>query len=77
MAHTPTDRTTILKDVTAGYEAGVFSLETAVWMLQEAGYPIDQPGHVRSRRKKEGGAGCGSAFPPSCTSEPAHHVPSA
>ncbi|MGW2051827.1 hypothetical protein ACWCPF_42885 [Streptomyces sp. NPDC001858] len=40
-AHTPTDRTTALNDVTAGYEAGVFSLETAVRMLKEAGYPVD------------------------------------
>ncbi|MFB7323426.1 hypothetical protein [Streptomyces sp. NPDC056190] len=40
-AHTPTDRTTVLNDVTAGFAAGVFSLETAVRMLQEAGYPID------------------------------------
>ncbi|MEU6421111.1 hypothetical protein [Streptomyces spiralis] len=40
-AHTPTDRTTVLNDVVQGYEAGVFSLETAVRMLQEAGYPID------------------------------------
>jgi hypothetical protein len=40
-SHTPTDRTTVLNDVVAGYEAGVFSLETGVRMLQEAGYPID------------------------------------
>ncbi|WP_073947634.1 phage portal protein [Streptomyces kebangsaanensis] len=40
-AHTPTDRASVLKDVTEGYVAGVFSLETAVRMLQEAGYPID------------------------------------
>ncbi|MGW4047786.1 hypothetical protein [Streptomyces sp. NPDC004721] len=40
-AHTPTDRTTVLNDVTTGYVGGVFSLETAVRMLQEAGYPID------------------------------------
>lgn len=39
-AHTPTDRTTVLADVVAGYGAGVFSLETAVRMLQEAGYPV-------------------------------------
>ncbi|MFF0291009.1 hypothetical protein [Streptomyces sp. NPDC005262] len=40
-AHTPTDRTTVLTDVTNGYNAGVFSPETAVRMLQDAGYPID------------------------------------
>jgi hypothetical protein len=28
-------------DVVQGYEAGVFSLETAVRMLQEAGYPVE------------------------------------
>jgi hypothetical protein len=41
-AHTPTDRTTVLADVVAGYGAGLFSLETGVRMLQEAGYPIDE-----------------------------------
>ncbi|WSA81779.1 hypothetical protein OG930_43620 [Streptomyces sp. NBC_01799] len=40
-AHTPTDRTTVLADVVAGYGAGVCSLETAVRMLQEAGYPVE------------------------------------
>ncbi|MGW1157750.1 hypothetical protein ACWD48_05890 [Streptomyces sp. NPDC002519] len=40
-AHTPTDRATVLADVTSGYAAGVFSLETAVRMLQEAGFPIE------------------------------------
>ncbi|MGI5139314.1 MULTISPECIES: hypothetical protein [unclassified Streptomyces] len=40
-AHTPTDRTTVLNDAVQGYEAGVFSLETVVRMLQEAGYPIE------------------------------------
>ncbi|MGW1027921.1 hypothetical protein ACWD4J_30265 [Streptomyces sp. NPDC002577] len=39
-AHTPTDRTTVLEDVVKGYAAGVFSLETAVRMLHEAGHPI-------------------------------------
>ncbi|WP_405668954.1 hypothetical protein [Streptomyces sp. NBC_00055] len=36
-----TDRTTVLADVVAGYAAGVFSLETAVRMLQGAGYPVE------------------------------------
>jgi hypothetical protein len=40
-AHTPTDRSTVLGDVASGLTAGVFSLETAVRMLQEAGYPIE------------------------------------
>ncbi|MGW3658400.1 hypothetical protein ACWD6R_23120 [Streptomyces sp. NPDC005151] len=39
--HTPTDRAAVLAYVTKGYASGVFSLETAVWMLQEAGYPIE------------------------------------
>lgn len=39
--HTPTDRTAVLSDVVQGYNAGVFSLETAVRMLQDAGYPIE------------------------------------
>ncbi|WP_127357254.1 hypothetical protein [Actinacidiphila soli] len=52
-AHTPTDRTTVLADVVSGYGAGVFSLETAVRMLQEAGYPIDEvAGEVERIQKR-------------------------
>ncbi|WP_405526739.1 hypothetical protein OG426_30265 [Streptomyces canus] len=51
-AHTPTDRTTVLNDVTAGYEGGVFSLETAVRMLQEAGYPIEDVAEEIERIQK-------------------------
>ncbi|MFF3566074.1 hypothetical protein ACFYXS_39225 [Streptomyces sp. NPDC002574] len=52
-AHTPTDRTTVLADVTAGYAAGVFSLDTAVRLLQEAGYPIDDvAGEVERIQKR-------------------------
>ncbi|MFF4504809.1 hypothetical protein [Streptomyces sp. NPDC001401] len=51
-AHTPTDRTTVLNDVTAGYAAGVFSLETAVRMLQEAGYPIEDVAEEIERIQK-------------------------
>ncbi|WP_127355999.1 hypothetical protein [Actinacidiphila soli] len=51
-AHTPTDRTTILADVVSGYGAGVFSLETAVRMLQEAGYPIDEVAEEIERIQK-------------------------
>ncbi|MET9410218.1 hypothetical protein ABZX90_31340 [Streptomyces sp. NPDC002935] len=51
-AHTPTDRTTALNDVTAGYAAGVFSLETAVRMLQEAGYPIEDVAEEIERIQK-------------------------
>ncbi|MFH8582698.1 hypothetical protein, partial [Streptomyces zaomyceticus] len=51
-AHTPTDRTTVLNDVTAGYTAGVFSLDTAVRMLQEAGYPIEDVANEIERIQK-------------------------
>ncbi|WP_327660445.1 MULTISPECIES: hypothetical protein [unclassified Streptomyces] len=39
--HTPTDRAAVLDEVVKAYEAGVFSLETAVRMLMDAGYPIE------------------------------------
>ncbi|MFF3378170.1 hypothetical protein ACFYXF_35105 [Streptomyces sp. NPDC002680] len=51
-AHTPTDRTTVLNDVTAGYEKGVFSLETGVRMLQEAGYLIEDVAEEVERIQK-------------------------
>jgi hypothetical protein len=51
-AHTPTDRTTVLADVVQGYGAGVFSLDTAVRMLQEAGYPIDEVAEEIDRIQK-------------------------
>ncbi|MFC8447718.1 hypothetical protein [Kitasatospora sp. NPDC057223] len=38
--HVPTDRTATLEEVTKGYEAGVFSLETCVRMLAGVGYPV-------------------------------------
>ncbi|MGW0992022.1 hypothetical protein ACWD5V_01615 [Streptomyces sp. NPDC002523] len=38
--HTPTDRGAVLEEVVKAYGAGVLSLETAVAMLMEAGYPI-------------------------------------
>ncbi|MGW2021988.1 hypothetical protein [Streptomyces decoyicus] len=38
--HTPTDRGAVLEEVVTAYGAGVLSLETAVAMLLEAGYPI-------------------------------------
>ncbi|WP_280886928.1 hypothetical protein [Streptomyces sp. LBL] len=38
--HTPTDRGAVLEEVVKAYGAGVLSLETAVMMLLEAGYPI-------------------------------------
>ncbi|MBC9724985.1 hypothetical protein [Streptomyces sp. TRM68367] len=39
--HTPTDRAAVLDEVVTAYGAGVISLETAVQMLLDAGYPID------------------------------------
>ncbi|MGD3109445.1 hypothetical protein [Streptomyces sp. YGL11-2] len=39
--HMPTDRQAILDEVVKGVEAGVFSLETGIRMLQDAGYPIE------------------------------------
>ncbi|WP_431770905.1 hypothetical protein [Streptomyces cucumeris] len=38
--HTPTDRGAVLEEVVKAHGAGVMSLETAVMMLLEAGYPI-------------------------------------
>lgn len=39
--YTPTDRTAVLADVALAVEKGVMSLETAVRMLVEAGFPVD------------------------------------
>ncbi|MFJ7422758.1 hypothetical protein ACIQXD_29765 [Streptomyces uncialis] len=39
--HTPTDRAAILDEVVKGVAASVFSLETGVRMLMDAGYPIE------------------------------------
>ncbi|MFE7129364.1 hypothetical protein ACFVIM_00695 [Streptomyces sp. NPDC057638] len=39
--HTPTDRAAVLDEVVKGVGAGVLSVETAVRMLMDAGYPID------------------------------------
>ena len=39
--YTPTDKAAILEQVSTGVEKGVLSLETAVRMLMEAGFPID------------------------------------
>ncbi|MEU7640905.1 hypothetical protein AB0C11_33390 [Streptomyces sp. NPDC039016] len=39
--HTPTDRAAMLDEVVQAYGAGVLSLETAIKMLMDAGYPID------------------------------------
>jgi hypothetical protein len=39
-AYTPTDRAGVLEEVATAYEAGLLSLETALRMLIEAGFPI-------------------------------------
>ncbi|MFG2143636.1 hypothetical protein ACGFRG_05470 [Streptomyces sp. NPDC048696] len=62
--HMPTDRQAILDEVVKGVGAGVFSLETGIRMLQDAGYPIEdarqeaaritdrQPATVQEHRTK-------------------------
>lgn len=39
--YTPTDKAAVLEQVATAYKAGVISLETAVRMLTEAGWPIE------------------------------------
>lgn len=39
--YTPTDRAAVLEQVVAGVGGGVLSLETAIRMLKDAGFPID------------------------------------
>ncbi|MFF4802327.1 hypothetical protein ACFY1U_28645 [Streptomyces sp. NPDC001351] len=53
--HTPTDRAAVLEEVVSAYGAGVLSLETAVAMLVEAGYPIEDASQevARIRAKVE------------------------
>ncbi|MFF4051964.1 hypothetical protein ACFYZ5_35510 [Streptomyces chartreusis] len=53
--HTPTDRAAVLEQVVSAYGAGVLSLETAVAMLLEAGYPIEDASQevARIRAKAE------------------------
>ena len=53
--HTPTDRAAVLEEVVSAYGAGVLSLETAVAMLMEAGYPIEDASQevARIRAKAE------------------------
>ncbi|MEW1754082.1 hypothetical protein [Streptomyces angustmyceticus] len=40
-AYTPTDKAAVLEQVSTGVGAGVLSLETAIRMLQDAGFPIE------------------------------------
>ncbi|MET8585752.1 hypothetical protein ABZX39_33515 [Streptomyces collinus] len=42
--YTPTDKASVLEQVTNGVDKGVLSLETGVQMLIEAGFPIDDAG---------------------------------
>ncbi|WP_406200108.1 hypothetical protein OH807_18595 [Kitasatospora sp. NBC_01560] len=51
--HTPTDRAGVLDEVVKGYTNGVLSLETAVRMLMDAGYPVEdaseEVGRIQAR----------------------------
>ncbi|MFE6592599.1 hypothetical protein [Streptomyces sp. NPDC057781] len=55
--HTPTDRGAVLEEVVKAYGAGVLSLETAVAMLLEAGYPIKEASQeverIRAKAEQE------------------------
>ncbi|MER6610145.1 hypothetical protein ABT282_30605 [Streptomyces sp. NPDC000927] len=55
--HTPTDRAAVLEEVVTAYGAGVLSLETAVTMLLEAGYPIkdasQEMARIRAKAEQE------------------------
>lgn len=56
-SHTPTDRAAVLEEVVQAYGAGVLSLETAVAMLMDAGYPIkdasQEVARIRARAEQE------------------------
>ncbi|MEU4028063.1 hypothetical protein [Streptomyces anulatus] len=58
--HTPTDRGAVLEEVVKAYGAGVLSLETAVSMLLEAGYPIkdasQEVARIRAKAEQEAAA---------------------
>ncbi|MEU6256302.1 hypothetical protein [Streptomyces sp. NPDC047043] len=58
--HTPTDRGAVLEEVVKAYGAGVLSLETAVSMLLEAGYPIKDASQeverIRAKAEQEAAA---------------------
>ena len=55
--HTPTDRAAVLEEVVTAHGAGVLSLETAVTMLLEAGYPIkdasEEVARIRAAAQQE------------------------
>ncbi|RYJ28806.1 hypothetical protein CU044_2567 [Streptomyces sp. L-9-10] len=58
--HTPTDRGAVLEEVVKAYGAGVLSLETAIAMLLEAGYPIKDASQeverIRAKAEQEAAA---------------------
>ncbi|MFE4535827.1 hypothetical protein ACFRKB_12180 [Streptomyces scopuliridis] len=58
--HTPTDRGAVLEEVVKAYGAGVLSLETAVAMLLEAGYPgkdaSQEVARIRAKAEQEASA---------------------
>ncbi|MEV6132087.1 hypothetical protein AB0M05_35770 [Streptomyces violaceusniger] len=58
--HTPTDRAAVLEEVVQAYGAGVISLETAVAMLVDAGYPIkdaaEEVERIRAKAQEEAAA---------------------
>ncbi|MGW7572404.1 hypothetical protein [Streptomyces sp. NPDC054765] len=55
--HAPTDRAAVLEEVVQAFGAGVLSLETAVAMLVEAGYPIrdaaEEVARIRQSAQRE------------------------
>ncbi|MFF0741536.1 hypothetical protein ACFYVL_14165 [Streptomyces sp. NPDC004111] len=61
--HTPTDRTAVLDEAVKGVSGGVFSLETGIRMLQDAGYPIEDAREEVRRilARREPGTGQGSS----------------
>ncbi|MER8002126.1 hypothetical protein [Streptomyces sp. NPDC095613] len=58
--HTPTDRAAVLEEVVRAYGAGVISLQTAVRMLVDAGYPIEdvsqEVSRIQARAEQEAAA---------------------
>lgn len=55
-SHTPTDRAAVLEEVVKAYGADVISLETAVQMLLDAGYPIEDASREVGRIRAQAGA---------------------
>ncbi|MBY8884763.1 phage portal protein [Streptomyces sp. PTM05] len=53
--HTPTDRAAVLEEVVQAYGAELISLETAIRMLVEVGYPIDDVAQEVARIREQAG----------------------